>query len=87
MKRYRPMTLMGHNKAVIGVDMNAMSRRMDIMAREADALIELVDKGVIKPRVDKTFPLEKVGEAHQYIQDRKNRGKVVLTVSGTRGSS
>ncbi len=80
MKSYRPMTLMGHNKAVIGVDMNAMSRRMDVMAREFEALKQLIGQGVIKPHVDQTFPLDRVGDAHQYIQDRKNKGKVVLTI-------
>jgi NADPH:quinone reductase-like Zn-dependent oxidoreductase len=28
--------------------------------------------------VDRTFPFERAAEAHHYIQDRKNLGKVLL---------
>jgi NADPH:quinone reductase-like Zn-dependent oxidoreductase len=34
---------------------------------------------VIKPVIAATFPLERAAEAHHYIQDRKNVGKVLLT--------
>ena len=36
--------------------------------------------GQIRPVVGKTFPLEKAAEAHRYIHNRSNIGKVVLTV-------
>lgn len=35
---------------------------------------------IIKPRVDKTFPLDQAREAHRYMQERKNKGKVVLEI-------
>jgi NADPH:quinone reductase-like Zn-dependent oxidoreductase len=35
----------------------------------------------LKPRVDKTFPLEQAAAAHHYLHDRMNIGKVVLTVA------
>jgi NADPH:quinone reductase-like Zn-dependent oxidoreductase len=31
------------------------------------------------PVVARTFPLERVADAHRFIQDRSNIGKVVLT--------
>jgi NADPH:quinone reductase-like Zn-dependent oxidoreductase len=30
--------------------------------------------------VDKSFPLAQAGEAHTYLEERKNIGKVVLTI-------
>ena len=36
------------------------------------------DKGKINPHVDKVFPAEQVADAHHYIQDRQNIGKVLL---------
>jgi NADPH:quinone reductase-like Zn-dependent oxidoreductase len=30
--------------------------------------------------VGKTFPLAQAAEAHRYIHDRKNIGKVILTI-------
>ena len=32
----------------------------------------------MKPVVDQIFPFERAAEAHHYIQDRKNFGKVLL---------
>ena len=33
---------------------------------------------VVAPVVDQTFPFDQAAAAHHYIQDRKNRGKVLL---------
>jgi NADPH2:quinone reductase len=33
----------------------------------------------LTPVVAKTFPLERVSDAHRFIQNRSNIGKVVLT--------
>ncbi len=41
-------------------------------------IVELSNNGEISPHIDKEFPFEKAPEAHHYIQDRKNIGKVVL---------
>jgi NADPH:quinone reductase-like Zn-dependent oxidoreductase len=30
--------------------------------------------------IAKTFPLERAGDAHRYMQERGNIGKIVLTV-------
>jgi NADPH:quinone reductase-like Zn-dependent oxidoreductase len=37
-----------------------------------------VKEGWVQPHVDKTFSFENAGEAHAYIEERKNIGKVVL---------
>ncbi len=37
-----------------------------------------IEKGKINPHVDKVFPAEQVADAHHYIQDRQNIGKVLL---------
>ena len=36
------------------------------------------EKKIIKPVIDKVFPFQQADKAHQYIQDRKNFGKVLL---------
>jgi NADPH2:quinone reductase len=38
-----------------------------------------VTAGSLAPIVDKTFPFAEAAAAHDYIQDRKNFGKVLLT--------
>ena len=37
-----------------------------------------IEEGWVRPHVDRTFPFEQAGEAHAYIEARKNIGKVVL---------
>lgn len=41
-------------------------------------LAQLVDQGVIKPQVDKVFPLEQVRGAFDYLEKGSPRGKIVL---------
>ncbi len=42
------------------------------------AILEGVTEGWIRPHVDKAFPFAQAGEAHSYLEARKNIGKVVL---------
>jgi NADPH:quinone reductase-like Zn-dependent oxidoreductase len=45
-----------------------------------DGFWRLAEEG-IEARVDKTFPLEHVVEAHRYVEAEKNFGRVLLTVN------
>jgi NADPH2:quinone reductase len=72
---------MERNQAVIGVHMGRMQGREDVMRREMLELLRMYAAGAIRPVVGKTFPLAEAAAAHRYIHDRKNVGKVVLTVS------
>ena len=38
-----------------------------------------MERDVIQPVVAESFPFERAAEAHRFIQDRRNVGKVVLT--------
>jgi NADPH:quinone reductase-like Zn-dependent oxidoreductase len=76
--RFHPLRLMDQNRAVLGVNMNHLAARPDLLGREFDGLIDLYRQGVIRPRVDKIFPLGEAGEAHRYLQQRRNIGKVLL---------
>ncbi len=43
--------------------------------------LKLVKEGKIKPQLDKVFPLNKAGEAHQMLLDNKVKGNIVLSIS------
>ena len=43
-------------------------------------VVELFERGVYKPVVDKVFPLEEAPQAHRYLEASKHFGKVVLKV-------
>lgn len=47
---------------------------------ELNQVLKLLDRKLLRPVVDRTFPLEKLREAHQYLEDRKQIGKVVIEV-------
>jgi len=36
--------------------------------------------GNFKPRIDKTFPLSQIVEAHRYMESNRQVGKIVVTV-------
>jgi NADPH:quinone reductase-like Zn-dependent oxidoreductase len=48
--------------------------------RDYKQALALLETGKLKPVVDSTFPLEKAGEAHRRLEDRRAFGKVVLEV-------
>ncbi|CAN7665144.1 NADP-dependent oxidoreductase [Pararhizobium sp. LjRoot238] len=41
----------------------------------------LIESGVIRPVVDKVFPFEKTGDALEYVETGRAKGKVVITVA------
>ena len=80
MPRFSPLKLMECNHAVIGVHLGRMEGREAVLRREMNEILAMYSAGAIHPVVGKTFPLEQAAAAHRYIHDRKNVGKVVLTV-------
>ena len=48
--------------------------------QDLEELRKLLEAGTIRPVVDKTFPLEEVPAAIQYLRDGRARGKIVVVV-------
>jgi len=57
-----------------------------LRAFEREVLPKLAS-GELTPIVDRTYPVEKAAEAYTYVEQNKNFGKVVLTMSGPSGVS
>lgn len=60
----------------------AVGQRTNTNTERLTGLAELVDRGKIKPQVDKVFPLEQTREACVYYEEGHPRGKVVLKIKG-----
>ncbi|MGN6592197.1 MAG: zinc-binding dehydrogenase [Terriglobales bacterium] len=52
-----------------------MGRRADL-----DPILALFARGLLRPVVDRTFPLAQAAAAHRYLAEKKQFGKVVLEV-------
>ena len=66
---------------VVGVFWGAFANRFpERNAANARELFQLYEKGLIKPKVTKRFPLAEAGEAIAWVAGRHALGKVVVTV-------
>jgi synaptic vesicle membrane protein VAT-1 len=77
---FHPLKLLNDGMGVIGVNLGRLQSRPALLRSELDEIFRLYSAGTVKPVIGKMFPLSEGGAAHQYIQGRKNTGKVVLTV-------
>jgi NADPH2:quinone reductase len=53
------------------------ANRAELLERVND-LFDWMAAGKLKVRIDKTFPLADVAEAHQYLEGRRSKGKILL---------
>jgi NADPH2:quinone reductase len=51
--------------------------RSELMAR-ANEVFNWIAAGQLKLRIDKSFPLAEVAEAHRYLEGRQSKGKILL---------
>jgi synaptic vesicle membrane protein VAT-1 len=77
---FNPVALMNENRSVFGVNLGHLWHEAPKIAAWMSALAAGVTAGWVRPHVDRTFPLAQAGEAHAYIEARKNTGKVVLVM-------
>lgn len=77
MKRYSPFALMNTNRTVSGVNLGHLWGEGALIASHLDALLSLFARGKLAPHVSEVFALSRAAEAHRYVQDRKNVGKVL----------
>ena len=76
---YHPFGLMDQNKGVFGVNMGHLWHEHQKINIWMQALLTGHSEGWINPHVDATFSFSDVAEAHTYIEQRRNIGKVILT--------
>lgn len=67
--------LWGRNISIMGAGSGTPQRE------ETEDLLAMWSRGEFRATVDRTWPLEEAAAAHHYIEDRKVKGRIALTVS------
>lgn len=75
---YTPMWLMKETKGIAGIDILRLWKRMDLVRPWMEQVIAWYDEALFRPHIDRAFRFEGAGEAHRYLRDRQNVGKVLL---------
>ena len=78
MPKFTPLRLMNANKGIYGVNLGHLWGEGGKVRAWMVELLKGVDEGWVRPHVDKVFSFERAADAHSYIEERKNTGKVVL---------
>ncbi len=76
--RFNPASLANDNKGVSGVNMATLWGEETMLRGWMDRLLGWYAAGDLPVHVDQVFPLEAAADAHRYLHERRNIGKVIL---------
>lgn len=77
--RFSILKLMSDNRTVAGMNIGHLWDAEEILEPQVEALLRYASDGLLRPRVDRAFPVQEAAAAHRYMHERRNIGKVVLT--------
>jgi NADPH:quinone reductase-like Zn-dependent oxidoreductase len=75
---WKGLGVMNENKGVFGLNMLSWWDAEGSFDRVLEPLIPALQQGQLKPVVAEAFPFERAADAHRFIAERRNIGKVVL---------
>jgi NADPH:quinone reductase-like Zn-dependent oxidoreductase len=79
MPRFNLIKQMSESKSVIGLNVLSLWDEFQSATRWTGPLTEMLADGTIQPVVAKAFSFDRAPDAHRFISERRNVGKVVLT--------
>ena len=72
------LPLLNRNRGVFGLNLGHMWHEPEKVAVWMRDILRGVEEGWVRPYVDQAFSFDDAGKAHEYLEARKNIGKVVL---------
>jgi NADPH:quinone reductase-like Zn-dependent oxidoreductase len=78
--RFDPLSMINRNRGVFGLHIGHLWQERPQLSPLIELLVSELSAGRLSPVVARTFALDRVADAHRFIQSRGNIGKVVLTV-------
>ncbi len=76
---YSPIQLLMKSQGIIGVNMLRIADNKPlVLQRILNNVTKLYTDGIIKPKIGATFPISEYVNAHNFLENRKSIGKVVM---------
>ncbi len=75
---WKSVGVINENKGVFGLNMLSWWDREGSLDRLTEPLMDGLRKGELSPVVAEAFPFDRAPDAHRFIEERRNVGKVVL---------
>ncbi len=75
---WKSLALMNENKGIFGLNMLKWWDREGSLDRVTEPLMADLEVARLEPVVAEAFPFERAGDAHKFLAERRNVGKVVL---------
>ncbi|HWZ50818.1 MAG TPA: zinc-dependent alcohol dehydrogenase family protein [Granulicella sp.] len=71
---------LGKGLTIRGYTLFEIVSQPELYSRAKQYVFDHLQSGAFKPRIDKTFPLAQIVEAHRYMESNGQVGKIVVTV-------
>ncbi|UCF20633.1 MAG: zinc-binding dehydrogenase [Gemmatimonadota bacterium] len=81
--RFHPLSLVEPNIGIYGVHLLHLGAKEPLLQLALEQIYRDIAAGMLRPVVDEVFSLDRTGaiEAHTYLHERRNLGKVVLSAA------
>jgi NADPH2:quinone reductase len=76
---YHPLQFLSNSKGIIGINiLKVGEERPDKISEAMEAVVQMVEKGILKPHIGGEFSVDDLAEAHAFLESRKSMGKIVV---------
>jgi NADPH:quinone reductase-like Zn-dependent oxidoreductase len=75
-----PLALIGKILTIKGYNIWITSGNPERQKAAVDFVINGLEKGTLKPIIDRVFPFDKIVDAHHYLEASGQVGKIVVTI-------
>ena len=79
--RWSPLTMTGENKSLMAFNLSFLFHRKDLLQEAIQNLMKWVAEGQIKAPAVRSYPFEKVADAHRDLESGATVGKLILSVT------
>ena len=79
MPAFRSLALLSDNRSVHGLHLGRLFGEVPRLTPLMELVCSEIEAGRLQPVIARAFSFAPAGDAHQFMHDRENIGKIVLT--------